>query len=170
MTYDAQADNLRRQSEAARCLVDALRDEGHDDETVTDTVEGETTLYEAIEIAIAEIDECEIMGLGLASKIGDFSARKVRAEKRVDRLRGLIEQAMVIADMRSLKLNVATLTVKDVPPKALVSDEAAIPAEFWKQPDPVIDKTAINAAIKAGRTIPGVSMSNGTTSFQIRRA
>jgi hypothetical protein len=168
--HDVTADALRMGANAARDLVAALRGEGHDDDTIHDTAEGELSLHDAISRALAEIDECEVMGLGLSAKIGEFSARKERCEFRADRLRGLIEQAMVVADLSAIKLPTATLTVKAIPPKAIVTDEAQLPARFWRSPPPVLDKTAINDAVKAGEAIPGVSMTNGTTSLQIRRA
>ena len=146
-----------------------MRADHHDDETVQDTVEGATDLLEAIGAAIAEIDECEMMAVGLATKEGEFRARKARCERRIETLRGLIEQAMLVADMLSIKLTTATLTVKNVPPKPLVTDEAVVPARFWKQPDPILDKKALNEAIKAGEDIPGATLTNGGTSLQIRR-
>lgn len=169
MTYDAKAGDLRRQSEAAAGLVAAMRADQHDDETVQDTVEGETGLLEAIGAAISEIDECEMMALGLASKEGQIKARAERYKRRIDTLRGLIEQAMLVADMPSIKLPMASLSVKSVPPKPIIIDEAVIPAKFWKQPDPVLDKKALNDAVKAGEEVPGATLSNGGTSLQIRR-
>lgn len=170
MTSDSLENDLRRQSEAARDLVSALRSDGHDEETVADMAEGETSLIEAIAAALTEIDECDMMSVGIAAKIEEFRARKGRVDGRAERVRGLIEQALVVAQIETVKLPSATLTVKRIPPKPVVIDEADIPTEFWRQPEPVLDKTAINAAVKEGRIIAGVSMSNGGTSLQIRRA
>jgi hypothetical protein len=169
MGRDIVADDLLRQSEAARALVMSLADRG-DDELTNDMVEGETSILEAIDRALVDIDENEAMAFGLASKIAEFSARKSRCESRVERVRTLIEQALVTANIPSLKTVTATLSVKSVPPKPIVTDEAEIPAAFWKSPDPVLDKKAINDAVKAGQSIPGVSMTNGSTSLQIRRS
>lgn len=168
MTRDATADDLRRQADAARGLVASLRADGHgDDEALlTDMVEGETGLLEAIAAAIAECDECDIMEAGIKNKQSELSARLKRATDRRERVRGLIEQAMLIADMRSIKLPTATLTVKDIAPKRIITDEAEIPAKFWKQPDPVIDRKALS---DADGEIAGTTFTNGTTSLQIRR-
>lgn len=167
-TKDRVAMNVTHEMQAASSLIAAL---STDDDTLRhDMVEGETGLFEAVEAAIAEIDECEIIGVGLDAKIGELEARKKRTEARVDRLRGLIEQAMLIAELPSMKLAVATLSVKAVPPKPIYEDEAAIPADYWRQPDPVLDRKKIAEAIKGGATIPGVSLTNGTTSLQIRRS
>ncbi|MEQ3625944.1 MAG: siphovirus Gp157 family protein [Celeribacter sp.] len=158
---------LRRHAEAARDLIAEI---GSDDETLTqDMVEGETGLLEAIGAALAEIDECEVMKVGLKEKEAAFAARRKRVEARMERIRGLIEQALVIADMKSLRLPSATLTVSQLPSKPLITDEAAIPVEFWKRPDPVLDRKALKDAFDNGDAIPGVTASNGTTSLKIRR-
>jgi hypothetical protein len=167
MKRDATADELRRQAEAARGLLDGLATD--DDDLRHDMTEGETGLFEAIDAALSELDECDVTAEGCSAKIAQMEARKKRAEARRERVRALIEQAMLIADLPTVKRPTATLTVKDVRPKPIISDEALIPATFWRQPDPELDKKAINDAAKSGKKIPGVTMSNGGTSLQIRR-
>lgn len=168
MTYDKTANELHRQSEAARDLIDAIRSD--DAELNHDMIEGETSFLEAITAAIDEIDECEIIAEGCKAKENQIADRRRRTEARKERLRTLIEQAMLIADMQTVRLPIATLSVSKLPPKPVIVDEASVPAEYWKQPEPVLDKSAVNAAIKDGAEIPGVSMTNGSTSLKIRRA
>jgi hypothetical protein len=165
---DITADALRRQSEAARDLIAALA--GDDAELAHDMAEGETSLFEAIDKAIMEMDDCEIMITGCAWREGQIAERRARAQKRVERLRGLIEQAMLVAGLNMVKRPVATITVAQVKPKPIVFDEALIPAEYWKQPDPVLNKAKINEDVKDGAEIEGVTMSNGGTTLTIRRA
>lgn len=164
---DPVKDKLRREADAARGLMQELA--GYDEETQQDTVEGETGFLEAIDAALAEMDECESIVAGCSAQIETYAARRDKFKARQDRLRGMIEQAMLIADMPSIRMPVATLTVRDVKPAPLVSDEAAIPSRFWKPQAPKLDKTAINQAVKDGETVPGVTMTNGGTSLQIRR-
>lgn len=165
---DATAYDLTKATAAARSLVAALQTD--DDALRHDMVEGETSLFEAVAAAIAEIDECDIIAAGCEAKIAECNSRKARVERRADKMRGLIEQALVIAEIPTMKLPTATITVKQVPPKPLYADESLIPAAYWKQPDPVLDRAAVNAAFKAGTDIPGVVATNGGTSLQIRRA
>lgn len=168
MTRDIQADKLRREAEAARSLVAELQS---DDETLLhDMVEGETMLFEAIDAAIDEMDECDIRAAGCKEKIKQLTERQKRAEARQERLRTLIEQAMLVADQKTIKRPLATLTVRDVAPRPMITEEAQIPSEYWRSPDPVVDKKKINEAIADGKTIPGVTMTNGSTSLTIRRA
>lgn len=166
-TKDTIAHDVARETQAAASLVAALATD--DDVLRTDMVEGETGLFEAVEAALSEIDECELIAAGCKEKEAQFAKRRRGREARAQKLRGLIEQAMLVADLPSLKLTGATLTVKGIPPKPIYEDESAIPSEFWRQADPVLDNKAIAAAIKDGRIIPGVTMTNGSTSLQIRR-
>lgn len=167
MTYDAKAERIVREADAARAILDEI---GRDDEALShDTVEGETSLLEAIEAAIGEIDECQVVVTGCKEREDQFAARRKRSEARQERLRGMIEQAMVMVGLDNVKLSTATLSVAKVAPKPVITDEAEIPAIYWKQPDPVLDRTKINQDAKTAQ-IPGVSMSNGGTSLKIRRA
>ena len=164
---DKIAKNLHRQTEAARDLVSALRSD--DSDLITDMIEGETDLFEALDEAIAEIDNCEIIIAGCKAKEEQIADRRKKAERRIETVRSLIEQALVVSGEGTARRPTATLTVKDVPPKPIITEESAIPAQYWKQADPVIDKAAINKAVKDGEAIPGVTLSNGGTSLQIRR-
>lgn len=165
---DRIAYDVVRGTQAAAALIAELQ--GDDDALRHDMIEGETDLFEAIEAALAEIDECDVVAAGCKEKEAQFAERRRRSDARADRLRGMIEQAMCIAELPSVKLAGATLSLKSVPPKPIYEDEAAIPSEFWRQPDPVLDKKKIADAMKDGRTIPGVSMTNGSSALQIRRS
>ena len=166
-TKDKVSLDVVKATQAASSLVAAL---SSDDEALRhDMVEGETDLFEAIEAALSEIDECDVIAAGCKEKEAQFAERRRGREARAERLRGLIEQALLVADLPSVKLTGATITVKSTPPKPIYEDEAAIPSEFWRQSDPVLDKKKIAEAVKDGREIPGVTMTNGSTSLQIRR-
>lgn len=164
---DPAARKLLREADAARGLMQEIA--GHDEETKHDMAEGETSLFEAIGAALLEMDECTAIVAGCAAQIDVYQERKSKFQARADRLRGLIEQAMVIAELPTVRHPLATLTVKETKPSPIIADEAAIPARFWKPQPPKLDKTAINQAVKDGEAIPGVSMTNGGTSLQIRR-
>lgn len=164
---DPIANKLKREADAARSLMQELAE--HDEETRHDTAEGETDFYEAIDAALYEIDQCAEIVAGCDAQIEMYRSRRDKFKARADRVRGLIEQAMVIADIPSIRRPMATLTVKATKPAPIISDEAAIPAKFWKPQPPKLDKTAINQAVKDGEAISGVTMTNGGTSLQIRR-
>jgi hypothetical protein len=189
---------LRKEAEAVRILVEGLRTlfTGDDTSLLLDTIEGETDLLEAIDAAVAEIDETDVLVSGLREKEAQFSVRRRAMEERIRRLRALIEQAMTIAEQPKLRRPAATLSLKRIPPDVVVMAEAEIPSEYFipqPPPPPKLDKTALRAALtacsekletisgmidpeereqalKAVRPIPGAMLSNGSFSLQIRRA
>jgi hypothetical protein len=160
---------LTDEAEAARVLLANIRDLIADDEQATvDAIEGETNLLEAIGRAVDEVATCEANADAVASMVKRLGERKSRLEHRAERMRAAISVAMDQAGIKKLDLPQAVLTIKATPPKAIITDEAAIPARFWKPADPKLDKKAVLDALKAGDKIDGAELSNGCTTLQIR--
>lgn len=162
------------QMEAAKRLLANLKEQGSDDdaELVADMIEGETNLVEAIDKAIAEIDECEILIVGLKAKEATFEARRKSVENRAERIRALIEQALVATDQQSMKLPSATLSLAKRAPNVVLLNEADIPSRFWieqDRPAPKLDKKALAEALRSKEIIPGATLDNGTISLSVRR-
>lgn len=164
---DPIADRLRREAEAAKALIASLGDD--DADLVHDMAEGSTNIMEAIDMAIAEMDECDAITEGCKAQVAVYDARASKFAARKQRIRALIEQAMLISELPTAKRPTATITVKRTPPKPVISDESLIPSRFYKTPAPVVDKTAINKAVADGEAVPGVTMDNGGISLQVRR-
>jgi hypothetical protein len=165
---------LRRQAEAAKKLLSTLKTTGdsEDEELVADTIEGETGLVEAIDAALAEIDECEILITGMKAKEEAFAERRRREENKAERIKALIEQAMLTTEQMKLKLPSATLTLTQRAPGLIVSNEADIPTKFWveqERPAPKLDRKALTAALRAKEAIPGANLDNGSVALSVRR-
>lgn len=166
---DHRDHGLNRQAFAAAELLAALGDDAQDDDLAHDMIEGETDFFEAVERVLSEIDECEILTAGIKDMQKRLSDRLARVSGRADRLRGLIDQAFQMAEIKSHKFASATISTKAVPRKLIVTDESQIPARFYKPQPPKLDRKALLDAIKAGEAVPGADMSNGGTTIQIRR-
>ena len=189
---------IRRETEAAKLLIAGLRETiGEEDMALlADTLEGETNLFEAIDTALAEIDETEALVSGLKEKENQFFSRRRAMEERLKRFRALIEQAMAVAEQMKLRRPTATLTLRTLPPDVVVLQESDIPSEFFvpqPPPPPKLDKAALRNALRARQAqieavanladpearkqalapfpaIPGATLNNGSLSLQIRRA
>jgi hypothetical protein len=160
---------LKDETEAARVLLANLRDIiGDDEEAAATVVEGETDLFETLAAAVEQIAMDEARAESVASVIKRFSERKSRLEARAERGRAAVAVAMDMVGIKKADLPHAVLTVKATPPKAIVTDEAAIPSRFWKPSDPKLDKKAVLDALRAGEKIDGAELSNGGTTLQIR--
>lgn len=146
-----------------------LHDElGEDERAWLDLLEGETDLFEWVRRLLGRIEEDDGVQADLAKQIANRTVRKNRAAERVKAARQAIQALLECAKLDKLTLPEATVSVRDVPPKPIVTDEAAVPDDFCKvtrRPD----MTAIKSGVEAGAEIPGVSFDNGGTALTIRR-
>lgn len=160
--------DLAKETAGAKALKASL--EGFDDETVRDTLEGETGLHEAIASVMALLMEDEILVAGISEMEKVISARKSRIERRIERLRSAIEEGMKVGELKMLQLPEATLSLRETQPKIIVQDETKVPADYFVPQPPKLDKTKLNEAVRGGAIIEGVVLSNKTTSLSIRRS
>lgn len=161
---------LDEQAKAASGIMDVLRSSDlHDDaELVKDTIEGQTDFLEAIDLAIEEIDNCEIIIDGCKEKEGQLSARRHRAEDRRNKLRAAIEQALMIAEIgEKIQRPTATVTLSKRKPALAIDDESKIPAQFFVLV-PELDKDALRKAAEIS-SIEGCHMTNAAPTLTIRR-
>lgn len=159
---------LHREIEAARTLLANLADViGADDDMKIDVIAGETNLNEAIDQAIWMLSSDLAHIKGLNDYIEKFTARKERLRQRVENVRAMLAVAMEQAGRKKIEHQAVTLSLRPSPQKAIITDEAAIPAKFWNPSDPKLDKRAVLAALKDKQEVPGATLSNGDTSLTI---
>lgn len=166
---DKSVYKLNLEMQAARELIETLREHADDKELIADTIEGETGLVEAIASAVGSMLEDEVLIEGLKPVIAELSARLKRITDRHAMKRAAIEQAMTIAECESLELPTITASLKKLPRGLEIIDESAIPAAYWKAQDPKLDKRTLLSALKEGATIPGAQLDNGGIALQMRR-
>lgn len=161
--------DLHEEAQAAKALLGSLSHLISDDEqAASDAVEGETNLHEAIARAVSRLAELEKMSEALLHMKADIVDRETRFKTQHERIRTAIGMAMEAAGMKKLELPLATVSLKAVPPKVEVTDEASIPSIFFKQAEPTLDKRAILAALKDKREVPGAMLSNGSLTISVR--
>lgn len=135
-----------------------------------DTIEGETSLLEAIDRLLLTIAESEGLAKGADAAAEEIHRRSERFIKRAESARAMIEQALMIAEIDKLERPGATLSLVRRAAKVELTEESEIPSEFWKVGDPTLDKKALAAALKEGRAVPGAALSNQAPSLTIRVA
>lgn len=146
-----------------------LRDElGDDERAYVDTLEGETDLFEWVRRLLDRIEDDEGNAVKLAEQIAARELRKSKAVGRISTNRKAIQALLECAKLDKLVLPEATLSVRDVPPKIVVTDDAAVPDDLCRiKRTP--DMAAIKAEVEAGRSVSGVALGNGGTTLTIRR-
>lgn len=164
VTVKTLASELNRAVEIRR----ALAEHADDPQLILDTIEGETDLAEACVVVYEETLEDEILLAGIDATIESLKQRKSRVERSIEARRGIILMAMDKAGLQTIKAPLATLSMRETPPKVQVTEEAKIPSKFWKPSDPTLDRKALAEALKAGEAVEGASLSNGGISLSIR--
>jgi hypothetical protein len=158
-----------REARAVQALRESLAAvDAHDETLLTDTIEGETGLFEALDLLLDRMTANRATVAGIAAVIADLETRKARFEKRIEADRAVIEQALMIAELPKVERPIATLYLSARAPKVEIATEADIPAEFWKTAPPTLDKRAIGEALKSGRSVPGAHLSNAAPTLSAR--
>jgi hypothetical protein len=97
----------------------------------------------------------------------EIKERRDRFDRRVEFNREVIRQLMEMADIRKLELALGTISVSNKPKSVVIINEEKIPENYFRiKREP--NKTELKAALEAGETIEGVTLSNGGTTIQIR--
>ncbi len=187
---------LAKQIEAARVLREQIADvAAGDPDFVRDVIEGQTELHEQIGALVASIAEDEALAEGVTRLMGDLADRKRRFQARAEVKRAMVASAMEIGELRKVETPAGTVSLKAVPPKLVATEEAEIPARYWKSGDPTLDRKALGDALKSRAAaladaqkiegpderaaaleaveamyppIPGATLSNGSTTISIR--
>ena len=153
-----------------QALIEQIKALSEDDPTLAaDMIEGETNILELIALVDASEFEDAIHVEALDAALKRLKARKDRIEDRIDMKRAVLANALDMISKKSHETALGTITIKPKPMTAIVTNEADIPARFWKAQAPVLDKAGLNAAVKAGEDIPGATKSNAGFSLAIRR-
>lgn len=161
---------LSDQALAARNLLAVYADVlAGDEQAVADAIEGETDLRSAIEVAVDRIASNDALVAAIKDRVDGLNSRRKRLDAQTETLRTAIGVAMEVATIKRLELADGTVTLKATPASAIVTDEAVIPAKFWKPQEPRLDKRAVLDALKASEAVPGATLSNGGSTVQIRR-
>lgn len=159
---------LYRETEAAKVLLAQMADIiGDDEQLAADTVLGETDLNEAIDLAVQQMVDDKAAVDGLETMIKRLTDRRERIKARMDTMKIALTVAMVQAGRKKFKHGAVTLSVRNVPPSAIITDESALPSKFFKPQDPLLDKRAVLAALKAKEDVPGAALSNGGATLAI---
>ena len=139
-----------------------------DEETLRDTLEGISSLPEALAAVVRSYLDDLMTAAALGLRIGDMQERLSRIEARVEKKRATITSVMEKADIKKLEQPDFTASLRAVPPGLVVSDEKLIPEDYWKPQPPKLDKRGLIAALNAGASVPGAGLGNGGTTLSVR--
>lgn len=147
--------DLQKQAEAAALLKDELQkyfaaellanpDDASTLRAIADTISGETMLEETVTKAIDAVVDCGMIVDGIQPHLERLHSRAKRFQDRIAYIRGLVHMAMTAGGQKKYTLPIATVSCTKARARVLIDDESKVPADYWKRPDPVVDKTKLN--------------------------
>jgi len=133
---------------------------------VADTLEMIEGSFEVKAIQVAAFArQMEAEAEAIKEAVEKMEKRRKALEGRARWLRDYVKIGMETIGYKKLESPWFVLSIAKNPASVDMFDLAAIPAEFMRFPEPpppAPDKTAIKAALAAGREVPGARMVNGT--------
>lgn len=142
-----------------------------DDQTVIDTVDGEGDAIQGLRYAVRMAMECEANAGAAKQLAGDYRDRQKVLENRAERFRQSAAAFLQEVGEKSLRLPEATISWRHTGPQIIgdIPSAADLPDNCVKF-QRVKHEPSIKAALEAGESIPGLSLSNGGVGLTVRRA
>lgn len=133
-----------------------------DEETITDTLEGDSTELEA------KIQDYGFVIRNMESFVGEIKNEEVRIiarrkahEKKVLEIKSWLLKNMQLCGITKIECPAFSITLKNNPLKVIIDNEKIIPDEFLtvpELPEPSPNKAMIAASFKSGSEVAGCHM------------
>ena len=140
-------------------------------ETAENPAELMESLDKAIQVKAAGIGiycgKLDGMVAALDDTIKKLQARKKAFQNRKESLKAYTLEAMKRHDIQKIECPECTISIQENNPSVDDYEPKLIPAEYWKQPKPVLDKKALLDDLKEGVVIQGARLSQ-TEGIRIR--
>jgi len=139
-----------------------------DEQTLSDTIEGLSTLPEALAVVVRSYLDDLALAAALGLRMGDMQERLGRIEQRAEKKRALVTSVMERAAIKKLAEADFTASLRAVAPALVVLDEQAIPPAYWRPQPPKLDRQGLTAALRTGAAVAGAALGNGQTTLSVR--
>jgi len=139
-----------------------------DEEAIRGTLEGLSSLPEALAAVIRAYLEDIAFAAALGTRINDMQNRLGRVERRAEKRRAVIAAVMERAEIRKLSEPDFTASLRAVPAGLVIEDEESIPSSYWKPQPPKLDRRGLLAALTSGQAVTGAHLGNGGVTLVVR--
>lgn len=145
-------------------MANKLSDMDLDAQTIADTIEGSDEQMALEEKAqgyemVARNFEASIPAID--HEIKRLQDMKKAKQARADALRKRVKDTMLTMGVQKIACPLFELRIQKNPASVEVYEDDLVPKEFWRTPDPVIDKAALKEALKAGQEVQGARLTPG---------
>ena len=149
-----------------RALADKLHDLDLDEQTILDTLEGESTdLVEKGKNVAAIFRNLESDAKQIKEAEQQLSERRKAIEKRAEQLKNYLKTNMEVASISKIECPWFIVSIAQNQEAVTVDDESLIPRDYFKEIPATyqLDKALVKQAIKDGYEVPGARLTRGTS-------
>jgi len=171
MTSAPSAYALQQVMSLAQATLQTLRTE-HGQVIETDTEIAEALTAEGVDVTailtrlVRASLEARAAATAADERLGDLKQRRNRFRRHETLCRDTILQVLQALDLHHYRSAEFGLSVRPGTPRLVIVDVAALPAEYV-QTTTTPDAAMIRAALQAGGTVTGATLSNGTPVLQV---
>ena len=135
---------------------------------LTDTLEAlEDAIEDKAENTAKVIKQLEANASMLDNEINRLTERKKASDNNAKRLKVYLQEQLEKVGTDKIKGEIFTVAIKNNPQSVDVLDETKIPAAYFIEQAPKLDRKELLEQLKAGETIPGVTVKQ-SRSLRIR--
>ncbi len=138
------------------------------EECLHDTLEGLTNLTDMLAEVLRSALEDQAFASALRGRVGDMQARLSRIEERARKKRDLVCAVMERADVRKLTEPDFTVSLRPSRAPLVLTDEEAIPGDYWKPQPAKLDRQGLLAALAGGKEVSGALLGNAPMTISVR--
>ena len=162
---------VERLKEQIQSLINSNPEILEDDILRADTFEAETDLHTVLSELVNKVGWLDSLQRAIAERTKELNQRKSRIENQEEHLRLLIQRVLEGANIKSVKLPEATLSMTFRQPRIKVTDADQLPEELCAKKITLIPdmKKIEEAAQKEGMPPRGTIWTNGMNSLTIRK-
>lgn len=153
---------------AMKDRLQAVYGEDMDEQTLLDTIEGETDIVEAIAKLMRAVDLDAALVDGINARKKELDDRKTRLENRIASIKATVLWAMEETGRKKIELPDMTLSARLGTPSVVIENEDEIPDDFMDV-KVTPNKTRIKDILKGGNPVPGCRLSNGANTLSVRK-
>ena len=153
-----------------RQLADQLRaDLGDDEETLLDTLDGETDILDIADALIREMTEADAMSDAAHAQAQALLTRSGRFAARVEARKKALGALLDATGTKKLERPQATVSRRAGAISVRITDEEAVPTQLCTiKTIRTPDKKSIRAMIEAGEAVPGAELVRGEDGVTVR--
>lgn len=161
--------NIQSNLPLIAAMAEMLAPYRDDEETYSDTLEGETNVMDLLDGEIAAMQSDEALAEAIKAQEDALRVRRERVSMRAEAHKKNLKLILQHAVLQKAERPRATVSIRPGSLSVRIVDEAEIPSQLMREKvTRAPDKAAIKAQIEAGVEVPGAVIERGDDTVSVR--